>query len=137
MGRHNADLLRSGRLGEADLKHIAEEIEDISKSVRRALETRLIQLLQQLLKWQAQPVKRDPRWRRTIVEQRFRLRRLLDESPSLRREIPGILAEIHDHAVNLASLDTGLPAGTWATVCRWSVEDMLSDVFWPGETGRK
>jgi hypothetical protein len=34
--RHNAELLRSGRTSEADLEHIAEEIEDLGKRERRS-----------------------------------------------------------------------------------------------------
>ncbi len=38
--RCNAALLRSGRLQEADIAHIAEEIEDMGKSQRRELTNR-------------------------------------------------------------------------------------------------
>jgi len=38
-------LLRSGAAAEADLAHIAEEIEDLGKSWRNALDSRLTQLL--------------------------------------------------------------------------------------------
>jgi len=37
----NAELLRSGRVAEADLDHIAEEIEDIARRERRAMQNRL------------------------------------------------------------------------------------------------
>ncbi|HXB72298.1 MAG TPA: DUF29 family protein [Candidatus Acidoferrales bacterium] len=37
----NGELLRSGRVSEADLEHIAEEIEDIGKRERRELLSRL------------------------------------------------------------------------------------------------
>ncbi len=33
----NAELLRSGRVAEADLDHIAEEIEDMAKRERRVI----------------------------------------------------------------------------------------------------
>ena len=36
----NAELLRSGRVSEADLEHIAEEIEDMGKRERRELLSR-------------------------------------------------------------------------------------------------
>src|SRR5580700_5749903 len=52
----NAELLRSGRVAEADLDHIAEEIEDMAKRERRAMQNRLARLIQHLLKWQVQPM---------------------------------------------------------------------------------
>ena len=42
----NAELLRSGRVAEADLDHIAEEIEDMAKLERRAMQSRLARLIQ-------------------------------------------------------------------------------------------
>ena len=37
----NAELLRSGRVSEADLQHIAEEIEDMGTREQRSLHNRL------------------------------------------------------------------------------------------------
>ena len=42
--RHNAELLRGGRASEADLEHIAEEIEDLGKRERRSLHNRSVRL---------------------------------------------------------------------------------------------
>ena len=47
-------LLRAGRLQDADLVHIAEEIETLDASERRELESRLKVLLMHLLKRQHQ-----------------------------------------------------------------------------------
>ena len=62
----NACLLRAGRLSEVDAEHIAEELEDVGKSERRALRSHLRNLMLHLLKWQFQPGLRGPRWRRSI-----------------------------------------------------------------------
>jgi hypothetical protein len=62
----NAQLLRAGRLEEADLEHIAEEIEDMGRSERRELESRLSVLLSHLLKWRFQPSRRGRSWQATI-----------------------------------------------------------------------
>ena len=51
-----AGLLRAGRLAEADIAHIAGEIETMGKSEKRELISRLTVLLQHLLKWQYQPI---------------------------------------------------------------------------------
>ena len=44
----NAALLRSGNIGAADLGHIAEELEDMGKSQRRELESRVRTVLMHL-----------------------------------------------------------------------------------------
>ena len=46
-----ARLLRSGEWKAADVKHLAEEIEDIGKSLRREWESRLKDLIVHLPKW--------------------------------------------------------------------------------------
>ena len=77
----NAALLRAGQLDQADIEHIAEEIEDMGKSQRRALESRLEVLLAHLLKWRFQPDYRGPSWEATIELQRHKLAKLLKEMP--------------------------------------------------------
>ena len=63
-------LLRAGRLAEADIEHIAEEIESIDRSEKRELVNRLAALLLHLLKWQFQPGLRGNSWRLSIEDQR-------------------------------------------------------------------
>ena len=56
-----ATLLRAGRVGEADLAAIAEEIESLGKTEKRELVSRLTVLLLHLLKWERQPAGRGNR----------------------------------------------------------------------------
>jgi hypothetical protein len=58
-----AALLRAGRVGEADLATIAEEIESMGKTEKRELVSRLTVLLLHLLKWERQPAGRSNSWR--------------------------------------------------------------------------
>lgn len=53
-----AALIRDGKIAEIDLENVAEEIESLGRSDRRAIKSRLEALLLHLLKWQAQPEKR-------------------------------------------------------------------------------
>ena len=59
---NNAALLRQGRLAEIDIDNIAEELEDLGKSERRALASHLRDLILHLLKWEFQPSRRCPSW---------------------------------------------------------------------------
>jgi hypothetical protein len=78
-----AALIRSGRLDQLDLEHIAEEIEDVGKSERRELASRMALLLARLIKWKYQPERQSNSWRRTIREQRRALGFHLRQVPSL------------------------------------------------------
>ena len=64
-----AELLRTGKIAEADLKNIAEELEDMGKNLKRELVSRLKILFIHLLKWQYQPSYRGNSWRYSIEEQ--------------------------------------------------------------------
>jgi hypothetical protein len=128
----NAELLRSGRVAEADLDHIAEEIEDMAKRERRAMQSRLARLLQHLLKWQVQPMKRSASWQSTIAEQRFRICKLLKENPSFRQELANWIDEEYEHAVHMATLDTGFERERFPSSWTYTVEQTLDQGFLPG-----
>ncbi len=82
-----AALLRAGRLTEADIENIAEEIESMGRSEKRELINRLAVLLSHLLKWQFQPAFRGNSWRLTIEEQRNRVDDHLGDNPSLKSQL--------------------------------------------------
>ncbi len=129
---HNAALIRTGRVTDADLENIAEELEDMGRSDKRALASQLAVLLMHLLKWQFQPEGRSNSWRGSIVNARRAIARLLKESPSLRGLIPGMVAEEYPDACEDALMETGLPVGALPGACPYSVEALLDKGFWPG-----
>lgn len=131
----NARLLREGQLAQADLEHIAEEIESMGASERRELESRLIVLLHHLLKWQYQPEQRSSGWLGTIDEQRTQLEILLRQSPSLRRICPESIAFAYPKARRKAIKETGLAAPVFAEACPYAIEEILDEDFLPGGDG--
>ena len=120
--RSNAALLRTGRLHEADLEHIAEEIEDMGKSQQNALQSRLEVLLRHLLKWQLQPARRGSSWQETIDTQRDRISDLLEQMPSLKVFLQKTLAKAYARAVRKASRDTGLPGECFPPACHFTLD---------------
>jgi hypothetical protein len=94
-----AALLRSGRIDQADIEHIAEEIESMGKSELRELENRLARLFTHLLKWQFQPNRRSRSWTLTIKEQRRRLHRHLAQNPSLKATLEQAVLDAYGDAI--------------------------------------
>ena len=127
-----AALMRAGRLDLVDWQNVAEEIESLGGSERRALGHRLEVLMMHLLKWQFQPVHRSRSWRATIRTQRGRIERLLRQSPSLRREVPEIGADHYELARELASAETGFALATFPESLPYTAEQILQDDFFPG-----
>jgi len=129
--RCNAALLRSGRFQDADIAHIAEEIEDMGKSQQNALQGRLEVLLVHLLKWQCQPGRRTASWQVTIDTQRDRISDLLEQMPSLRGSVQLNLPKAYFRAVRRASLETGLPRTTFPSNCPYSAAEILDESYLP------
>ena len=126
-----ASLLREGRLSEADIENIAEEIESMGRSERRELVHRLTVLLHHLLKWQFQPVFRGARWRLTIEEQRYRLEDHLKDNPTLTSQLPQSMRDAYRIAVVRALRETGFERGNFPAEYPYSFEQATDPNFWP------
>ncbi len=126
-----AGLLRAGKLSEADVEHIAEEIESMGKSEKRELLSRLTVLLLHLLKWQHQPLRRVPSWRLSIANTQDALTDHLEDNPSLRAVIETSIGTSYRRARRDAALETGFQEATFPLDCPWSFNQMMADDFWP------
>jgi hypothetical protein len=124
-------LIRAKRWSEIDVEHLADEIEDMGKSERRALESRLEILLMHLLKWQVQKDRRSNSWRRTIKDQRRRLEKLLSENPSLKAELLEFVEDVYPSAIVAAANETGLDDENFPANCPYSVEQILDSNYLP------
>lgn len=127
----NVQLIRQGRFAEMDSENIAEELEAMGRSEKRALLSRLSVLLAHLLKWQFQPEKRSHSWKYTIAEQRRRILRLLEDSPSLQAQLADKLADAYDDALLTAAKETHLDQIVFPQICPFSLEQVMSEEFWP------
>ena len=126
-----AALLRAGQFKQIDLEHIIEEIEDMSKSERRALQSFLETLLMHLLKWQLQPAYQGRSWKFTIIEQRKRIESHLQENPGLKSKLSELIEKAYDYAVTGAVRETGLNIDVFPAQCPWSYEQFTDPNFWP------
>ena len=117
-----AALLRAGLFSQMDMEHLAEEIEDVGKSEKRELASRLAVLLAHLLKCQYQPDLQGNSWRRTIKERRNAIRFFSAPSMAVKRSrtraIPMISQEKIDSAIRIlaqiAGADRILMFGSYA-----------------------
>ena len=126
-----AELLRSGKLAQADIEHIAEEIESMGKTEKRELLNRLAVLLLHLLKWQFQPGRRSASWQATIRIQRRDLTDHLADNQSLVAVLPQTIERAYGNAVIEAGAETGLSESTFPVHCPWLFEQIMDDGFWP------
>jgi hypothetical protein len=127
--QQQADLLRTKQINQIDWYNLADEIEDMGRSEKRQLESRLEILIMHLLKWQFQPNFRSRSWQLTIKEQRLRIDKLIQENPSLKPSLNVAVDQVYPLAVLSAERETGL--SDFPETCSYSLANILSADFFP------
>ncbi|HEY3621839.1 MAG TPA: DUF29 domain-containing protein [Roseiarcus sp.] len=126
-----AALLRAGRVGEADLEAIAEEIESMGKTEKRELVSRLTVLLLDLLKWRHQPSHRGKSWRLTIANARYEITDHLEDNPSLKAVLDTAMEQAYRSARLKAAIETEFDEDDFPARCPWSFAEAMDEGFWP------
>jgi hypothetical protein len=131
--QEQATLLEHGKVQALDLEHLAEEITSLGISQRHALGGHLRQLAMHLLKWRYQLARRQEgqSWQTSIENARDEIAMILEDSPSLRREVPTVLTRRYPAARRLAHAETRLPLDRFPETCPWTPEQVLDADFWP------
>ena len=128
-------LLRARHWEELDLEHLAEEIEDMGREQKLALQSLLRQILLHLLKLEISPA-RSPRakWTEEIIEFRDQAQSRIDATPSLKHHAPELFAKAWQQARRAAQKSFELydeqvqvPAD-----CPYSIEQVLDPDYFPG-----
>ncbi len=87
-----ADALRARDLSRIDWTNLIEEVESLGKSQRKELLSRITIILVHLLKHEHGLDRRpSAKWRTTLLTQRDDLSQLLQDNPSLMREVAGAI----------------------------------------------
>jgi hypothetical protein len=130
----NAQLIREGNFSQVDIKHVAEEIESMGKRERRELISRLIVLIAHLLKWKFQEARRSKSWMLTIKNQRIELKDLLEENPSLKKELEGKMRHAYDayeRAILKAAEESGIDEKKFPKTLPFSLKECLKTSYFP------
>jgi hypothetical protein len=131
--QHTLKLLRENQLSELDIPHLIEEMEDMGRSEKRAVESNLVVILMHLLKYQYQPQKRSNSWKASIREHRRRLRKLFKDSPSLKPYFQEVFQECYQDAREQASDETGLSLERFPIESPFTPEDTINREYLPDD----
>lgn len=126
-----ANLLRHRQFNDLDLENLIKELEHMGASERRALISRLAQLIFHLLKWQLQPDFRGRSWEASIQEQRKKVKKLLLDNPSLKNEISIFLTDAYDDAILLIKKETPIDLSLLSAEIPYTFELIMNDTFYP------
>jgi hypothetical protein len=123
---HTAQLLRAGQYDQLDIENLAEEIEDLGKSERSAVRSHLNRLLLHKIKQIIQPERDCASWQVSIVSARQAILEGIEASPSLRPYLQQNLQKIHQNAMELALIETGLEHAAVPKGCPWDLDTLLT-----------
>jgi hypothetical protein len=123
--------LCAGRHSEADIEHIAEEIESMGKSEKRDLVSRSTILLLHLLKWQFQPGLRGASRRASIDNARDDISDHLDDNPSLKSLLEASMMAAYRRARRQAAAGIGLLDAVFALSSPWPFDQIMNTGFLP------
>jgi hypothetical protein len=129
--KQTAQIVIEGSIAVVDINNIAEEIEDMGSSNKRALISCLAILSSHLLKWKFQKERRGKSWLLTIKCQRLKINDLLEESPSLKHQIESKFDRAYIEARLIASKETGIDIDDFPENDPFTLEECLNDEFFP------
>lgn len=124
-------LLRSGRFSEIDLASLIDEVEDMSRSEKRALLSNTRVILLHLLKYRYQSDKRSTSWLSSIREHRTRIADAFQDSPSLRGYFSEMFDTCYQNARKQAADETSLDIVTFPAASPFTPEECLDEEFLP------
>lgn len=131
---HTAQLLKDRKMSEVDLDNIIEEIEALGRSERHQLINRLAVLIFHLLKWQFQPDFRGRSWHGTIKEQRLRIKKIMEENPSLKPFKEEAIKTGYVLSCSMIEKETTIDLTLLPQECPYAFEQCLDDEFYPGQS---
>jgi hypothetical protein len=117
-----AELLRAGRLSDADVVHIAEEIERMGKTEKRELVGQLTVL---------HPTCRSASWRVAIQNARDDIADQLADNPSLKPQQHAAVAGAYRRARRQAAAQARIDEARLPPACPWSHEQLADEDFRP------
>lgn len=122
---NQAKFLKNGEFSKLDIKHLIEEIEDLSKREKQRLTSYLEVLMMHMLKVKYQPQKHTKSWDLSIKEANHKAQNTLRENPSLKSKLKEIVDDAYFSARIKAALETDMEEKIFPEKCPWKLKDIF------------
>ncbi len=133
--QETVQALKHRDLEQVDWENLIEEIDSMGRSEKKELKSRLLVIIEHLLKlmfWETEKLQNSRGWRNTIIEQRGQLELLLEDSPSLRPLIQELFPEFYAKARTQVLQKSSLSGEQIPVRPSFSGEHVLDPTFLPG-----
>jgi hypothetical protein len=129
-----ADLLRAGRLAELDVAHLLEEVEDMGREQKVALQSLIRMILVHLLKLDFSPAREPrPKWTEEVMELRAQAESRIEDTPSLAHHADELYRKAWPQARRIADRSLAAYGEEVALpdACPYSLAQVLAPDFLP------
>ena len=102
-----------------DWDNLLDEIDDMGKSEKQALDSYMQRLIEHVLKlkyWHAERERCGNGWMREVTNFRNRIKRILKKNPSLNHYLKTEYPDIYQDAISTMSFDFDIPKGNFVEV---------------------
>lgn len=126
--------LQERNLEQLDIENLIEEIDSMGRSEKKELKTRLVVLIEHLLKLQYWIEEKDDNargWRNTVVEQRRQITYTLADSPSLKTILNDVFLPCYQDAKKDTINKYQLPSNLFPEEPPFSLAQVLNADFIP------
>lgn len=129
--KQQSKLLRTKCIDLLDRERIADEIDDIGKTLKREFSQRMVLLLAELVKCALQSNRNSPAKQIIIRNHRRALTRYLHTTPSLKCEFddPNWWDSVWDDAIICVAENTG--CADFPDACPWNLKELLNHNWLP------
>ncbi len=135
------EQLENSNFEQLDRQHLIEELLDLGKSEKRALESNLMILLAHLLKLKVQadaPEMMQQSWLNSVDEHRKRIQKSLKATPSLNTALTNLIESAYPDAYQLAikegkraKFGVNIPdENAYPVTCPFSIAEILDEDFY-------
>ncbi|PSF38020.1 DUF29 domain-containing protein [Aphanothece hegewaldii CCALA 016] len=132
--QNTATLLKEKQFEQVDWENVIEEIESMGRSEKRELLSRLITIIEHLLKlqyWEAEKAYNERGWRVTVVEQRSQLELTLEDSPSLKPILEEVFLDCYQKARKVILKKYQLSSNMFPSEPPFTIENVLNSDYFP------
>lgn len=126
--------LENRDLDSLDWENLIEEVLDLSKRDKRKLESLLIKLIEHLLileYWHSENQRNKGHWQRKIINFRKKIKRLLEDSPSLKNHLKTKFDRCYQDGKEIASQHSLLSINTFPEKAIANLEQVLDENWLP------
>ncbi len=132
--QHTVEALKQQDFDRVDWDNLIEEVESMGRSEKRELKSRLLVILEHLLKlmfWESEKPQNARGWCNTVIEQRNQVDLILEDSPSLKPWLAESFATSYAKARQQTLQKYGLTEDWFPTQPPFSLEDVLNADWLP------